>query len=945
MTGAAPSAPLLVLGVGNPSRGDDALGPLFVERLGQALAPEVTSGAVELLTDFQLQIEHALDLTGRARVVFVDASTSAAPPFEFSLAAPRRDASCSTHAMSPEALLETHRAVVGPPPESWVLAIRGERFALGEPLSSAGSAHLDAALAFFVAETRRGPERQGGAPIEGRRLEVAGTVQGVGFRPWVHRTARRLGLGGSVCNTPGGVVIEAFGDAPALDALVRAVQHEAPPGARVRALRSTPLPGPGPGAFAIVSSHAGSVDGPPGGSPLTLAPDLALCADCAAEIAAPSGRRHRYPFTTCASCGPRLAVARVLPYDRATTTMAGFAPCADCAREYADPDDRRFHAQTIACPACGPRLWLADSSGHELTFTDALDEAANRLRAGQLVGVQGLGAFHLMCDATSDAAVARLRARKRRDAQPFAVMARDEQMARTLADLDDEALAALRSPARPIVLAPSRGTMDSAAPLVAGVNGPSRRTGVLLPYTPLHAVLADRVGRPLVVTSGNPSGGPAVIDHAGALAALGEIADVFLFHDRPIERRVEDSVVASSAGGMRVLRRARGLAPAPVRLPFRTRAPVLAVGGHLKNTACVVVGDEAYLTPHLGDLALVESETAWQRDVEGFERLLGVRADVLAHDLHPAYATTRYALARPAARRVGVQHHVAHVLAAVAELHVDEPVVGIVFDGSGWGPDGTSWGAEFLLVDGPRWTRAASFRPLGLPGGERAVREVWRVALAALVDAFGAEEGLAVAARLPLFEGMPAASLATVARQLETGVATVRARGMGRWFDALGALALGIPRAQFEAHVALAFEEAAAGEDAAPYPVGLPAALATGAVSLTEEAEVDLRPTVRAAVTALLGGAAASDVSARFHRTIVDAAAAVTARVLGATGVRRVVLSGGSLQNRLLERGLVQRLGAARVAMAREVPVNDGGLALGQAWAAVLALEGPAESA
>jgi hydrogenase maturation protein HypF len=863
----------------------------------------------------------------------VDASTSAAPPFEFLPATPRRDASCSTHAMSPEALLETHRTVVGQPPESWVLAIRGERFELGEPLSAAGRAHLDAAVDFFVTETR-GPSRG----VKGRRLTVQGTVQGVGFRPWVHRTARALGLTGSVCNTAEGLSIEAFGDTRALDALVRALQHEAPRAARIRAVRSTPIAGPAPADFAIVPSRADGRE-----ATRALGPDLALCDECAREIADPAARRHDYPFTTCAACGPRLAVACALPYDRAATTMVGFLPCPACAREYADPEDRRFHAQTIACPACGPRVWLADASGApDPSGADPLDEAAARLRAGQIVGVQGLGAFHLMCDATSAAAVARLRQRKRRDAQPFAIMVRDEAMARVVAELDDVALEALRSDARPIVLAPARG--GSSPPIARAVNGPSGRTGVMLPYTPLHALLAERLARPLVVTSGNRSGGPAVIDHAEARAVLGDMVDVFLFHDRPIARRVEDSVVARTAGGVRVLRRARGLAAAPVRLPFRARAPVLAVGGHMKSTACVVVGDEAYLTPHLGDLGLIESETAWQRDVEGFEQLLGVRADVLAHDLHPEYSSTRYALARPAARRVSVQHHVAHVLAAVAELHLDEPVVGVVFDGSGWGSDGTSWGAELLIVDGLRWTRAASFRPIGLPGGEHAIRDVWRVALAALLDAFGPEEGLAVATRLRVFDSLPPASLATVARQLEEGIGTVRARGMGRWFDAIGALTLEIPRAHFDAHVALALEEAgtpdlaAAAGDAPPYPVTLPIALAAGA-SLTADHEVDLRPTVRAAVSDLLADRPRAEVSARFHRTVVDATMEVTERILETTGVRRVVLSGGSFQNRLLERGLADRIGAGRLAMAREVPVNDGGLALGQAWAAVLTLE------
>lgn len=920
-------APLLVLGIGNPSRGDDALGPLFVERASEALAPEVASGAVELLTDFQLQIEHALDIEGRRRVYFVDASVRAAPPFELSRVAARPERSCSTHAMSPAAVLDACRAIGGDPPESWVLAIRGERFELGDALSEHAQAHLDAALAFFLAEARgHGEVGSAASPSCGRRLEIEGTVQGVGFRPWVFRAARRLGLTGQVWNTPTGVTIEAFGPVSAQDALVRGVQGDVPSAARVRSVRSSTIPWRDEGAFTIATSEAG------GAAAMVLPPDLATCDACLRDMADPTDRHHAYAFTSCTSCGPRFAITRSLPYDRATTTMAALAPCASCATEYALPEDRRFHAQTVACPACGPRVWLADAGGEELARADAIAAAASLLLDGKILGVQGIGAFHLVCDATNGAAVAELRRRKRREAQPFAVMAADLPTARSLGDFDDASLAALTSAARPIVLVPAR-----ASSLAPEVNGPSQRAGIMLPYTPLHHLLAARVARPLVVTSGNFGGGPAVIEHAEARALLGGLIDAFLLHDRPIARRVEDSVVAASAAGTRVLRRARGLAPTPIRLPGCAREPVLAVGGHLKNTACLVVGDLAYLTPHLGDLGLVESEAAWRRDVEGFERLLGVRADVIAHDLHPGYASTRYALDRPARRRVGVQHHAAHVLSAIAELHIDEPVVGVVCDGSGWGTDGTSWGAEILLVDEGRWTRVNTFRALPLPGGEHAIRDVWRVALAALCEAFGRQEGLALASRLGVFEGRSSASLATVASMVETGVATVKARGMGRWFDAIGALALSLPRAGFEGHVAIALEEAAERGDAAPYPVGLPSDIALDA-EVGPAHEVDLLPTVRAVVTDLLSGVSPGRVSARFHSTVVEATSAVVARAIAATGLRRVVLSGGSFQNHILERGLVARLGAGRVSTAREVPLNDGGIALGQAWGAVLAL-------
>jgi hydrogenase maturation protein HypF len=941
--------PVLVMGIGNPSRGDDALGPLFVERANRSLEREVQTGRVELLTDFQLQIEHALDLTGRERVVFVDASVQAAPPFEFSRVTARRDASHTSHALSPAAVLDAHRCLGGEPPEAWVLAIRGERFELGDALSAAASRHLDAAVEFFVTDVRSrelefsGQEaalRRPRATIRGRRIELSGIVQGVGLRPWVFRTARALGLRGEVWNTPGNVSIEAFGSAASLDGLVSALQHAAPAAARIRSVRVCPIAVRDAVDFTIAPSKGSPREGLP--VELVLPPDLASCAACLAEVDDPESRFFRYPFTSCTECGPRLSVARTLPYDRASTTFATFAPCSACAREYADPADRRFHSQTVACPACGPRLWFVDAADPALRspagpiedVRDAIGVASSRLLAGAILGVQGLGAFHLVCDATRADVVAVLRERKQRDQQPFAVLVADLALAEELAELDASARAALLSPARPIVLVPARPSR-----LAAAVNGPSQRVGLMLPYTPLYHRLARQVGRPLVVTSGNASGGPPIVERAEACQALAGLADAFLFHDRPIARRVEDSVVAaSSAGGIQILRRARGFAPSPIRLPAGAPEPLLAVGGHMKNTACFVVGDEAYLTPHWGDLGFFESEQAWQRELGSFERLLGVSPQVLAHDLHPGYASTRWALARPARRHIGVQHHVAHVLAAVAELHIDEPVVGVVYDGSGWGPDQSAWGAEILLVDGARWSRASSFRPLSLAGGERTLREVWRTALGALHAAFG-DESLALSRRLPVFAGIAPAALRTVLRMIETGVEVVPVRGMGRWFDAVGALTLELPRASFDAHVAIAFEEAAADlQSVAAYPVGLPAEIAADDAPLNASHEVDLRPTVRALVEDLLDGCPQGIVSARFHRSIVGATADVVERVLSVTGVKRVVLSGGSFQNRWLARGLSERLGWDRVRMARDVPVNDGGLALGQAWAAVLAL-------
>lgn len=780
--------------------------------------------------------------------------------------------------------------------------------------------------------------------MDARRIEVEGTVQGVGFRPWVHRVATALALRGRVFNTPRGVTIEARGAREALDALVQALRDDPPRAARVRAIRAQPLD---PSAerpldepFAITPSEG------EGERLLTVPADLATCDACLREVDDPSDRHHRYPFTSCTECGPRFSIVEALPYDRARTTLGAFPLCSDCAREYRDLGDRRFHAQAIACPACGPKIWLEDANAARLGGAAELDPigaTVERLLEGGIVAVQGLGGFHLVCDATRGEVVAELRRRKRRDDKPFAVMVPDLATAEAIAVLDDEARAALTSPARPIVLAPARPRAEHVgsrtfAPEVTTV---SSRVGVFLPYTPLHHLLLARAGRPLVMTSGNLSGEPIAITHEDARRALAGVVDAFLLHDRPIVRRVEDSVVASAGDGRgpaRVIRRARGFAPDSIRLPAAAPEPVLAVGGHLKNTACLVIGDRAYVTPHLGDLETYEAERAFRADIEGFERLLGVRAEILAHDLHPFYSSTRYARERPARMRVGVQHHVAHVQAAVAELHLEGPVLGVVFDGTGWGADLTAWGAEILRVDGAAWSRPSTFRAVPLAGGERAIREVWRVALGALREAFGPEEALALAERLPAFRDVSKVARETVIRMLGSGVQTVAARGMGRWFDAFGALALGYAEASFEGQVAIALEEAAGGLGDRAYPVTLPTMFSRDSFAAPQN-EIDLRPTVRAAVSDLLDGVPGATVAARFHRTVVDATAAVVACALVETRARAVVLSGGSFQNRLLERGLQVALAGARaeVAVAREVPVNDGGVALGQAWAAVLA--------
>ncbi|HEY0467510.1 MAG TPA: carbamoyltransferase HypF [Polyangiaceae bacterium] len=924
-----------VVGLGHALLGDDALGLAVVRELEQsfALPPSVTivdAGSCGLdLVGYLLDSE---------RLIFVDALLATAPPgtirtvpYDELLAARPSGPRMSPHEPAIHDALSLLDLAGRGPREALLVGIVPDSMDVGVELSPRVSAAVPLALEEVVKHLRRFGvklNRRSPADASGIRIELEGVVQGVGLRPWIHRTCRALGLSGSVANTPAGVTIEAFGARPELDALLASFEHGLPPAARVDQLRVVPLSTRAPSKFSIVESEAAGLNRP------SIPADLAMCPACRREIDDPHDRRFGYAFTTCTDCGPRHSIVTGLPYDRARTSLAGFPLCAACTHEYADPDNRRFHAQALACPSCGPRLWLEaplESVDTPLNTTprDALAEVARRIIAGEIIAIQGLGGFHLACDATNERAVARLRARKKRDEKPFAVMVGSLELARALAELDEVTSAALVSAAHPIVL-----LRAGVSTIAANVAPGSSRLGLFLPYTPLHHLLLQKLGRPIVLTSGNESGEPIATTRDEARRTLRELADAFLFHDRPIVRRVEDSVVVVRAGQLNVLRRARGYAPRSIRLPAAAPEPILAVGGHLKSTACLVVDDRAYLTSHLGDLESYEAERAFRDDAEAFERLLGVRARVVAHDLHPEYASTRYAIERPACTRFGVQHHHAHVLARVAEQRIEGPVVAAVFDGSGFGSDGTAWGGEILQVDGLSWKRPFSIRPLALAGGERGIREPWRLALALLIDALGSE-ALTVAASLPLFAQVPSESRAVVTRMLRQGVNVLPVRGLGRYFDAFGALCLGRARASFEGQIAMAWEECAAPGSFAPYPFSMPKN-ASSDLRIDADNELDLRKTTRAVVADLLDGVSASVISARFHCTLV----AAVAQLLELAGGRAatIVLAGGCFQNQRLETGLRDRLGAHSLCGPGEVPVNDGGLALGQAWAATLAL-------
>jgi hydrogenase maturation protein HypF len=638
------------------------------------------------------------------------------------------------------------------------------------------------------------------------------------------------------------------------------------------------------------------------------------------ELFDPADRRHRYPFISCARCGPRFTVISAVPYDRDRTTMAAFPLCPACRQEYEDPADRRFHAQTTACPACGPRLSALDGAGTPIATPDPLGRAVAVLRGGRVVAVKGLGGYHLACDARSAAAVAELRRRKHRDEKPLAVMIADPGAAAGLCEVTPAEAELLLAPQRPIVLLRRRPGADLAGPVAPG----NPLVGVMLPYTPLHHLLLhDLGGAPLVMTSGNRSDEPIAHEDDDAVRRLGGIADLFLTHDRPIRTRCDDSVTRVAAGAELPVRRSRGYAPLPLALPVACPRPTLATGGHLK--AVFALGHGGYAIPghHLGDLDGYEALRAYTAAVADYERLFRFRPEVIAHDLHPDYASTRYARQRaeadPGVRLVAVQHHHAHVAACMAENGLTGPVIGVAFDGSGFGPDGTVWGGEFLVGDYRTARRAAHLRPVPLPGGDRAVREPWRVAAAHLLDA---GEGLEL-----LAERVGAAALRSVEVMVARRLNAPLASSAGRLFDAVAALVGLRDRVGYEGQAAVELEGLAAGTAPAgvyPYAVESPAG---GGPS-----QVDTRPLIAAVSADVRGRASREAIARRFHSTLVEVVADVCARIRADTCLNAVVLSGGVFLNAILLAESLDRLtrDGFRAYRHRLVPPGDGGLCLGQ---------------
>ena len=746
-----------------------------------------------------------------------------------------------------------------------------------------------------------------------KAIEIAGIVQGVGFRPFIYRLATENNLTGFVTNTEAGVSIEVEGAAEAVETFLSRLPKEVPPLARITSMGVAHRPLNHDVGFRILPSRAGEE------RRVLIAPDVAICDDCLAELLNPADRRFRYPFINCTNCGPRYTIVRDIPYDRAKTSMAAFPMCPDCQREYDDPRDRRFHAQPNACWNCGPHVELWNAEGRRRESPDPVAEAVELLTAGEIVAVKGLGGFHLAVDAMNEASVTRLRERKGRVEKPFAIMAANLESIEEFCLLDDVSRGVLQSPAHPIVLLAKK----QPARLAASVAPFNRDLGVFLPYTPLHHLLfAGKRYSALVMTSGNISEEPIAIDNAEAVERLRDLADYFLVHNREILLRADDSVVRVAGGRGRQVRRSRGYVPAPIFLKEEL-PPVLAVGGELKNTICLTRGREAFLSQHIGDLENLESYKFFASTVAGLKRILEVEPQILGYDLHPDYFSTRWALAQVGMERVGVQHHHAHIASCMAENHLDGRVIGFALDGTGYGLDGNVWGGEVLVCDYRSFERLAHLQYIPMPGGSASIVEPRRMAISYLFHHFGRDFW---SMNIPFVRGLDRRRTETLLRLIERGVNCPLTSSAGRLFDAVAALAGVREHVNYEAQAAIeleaALEETKGG---------------TGyRFAIREESGgwiMDTRPMFLALAQDLREGVPTGVVSHRFHLGFVDVLARTAELARGQSGLDRICLSGGSFQNCFLFRHLQKRLGARgfKVFTHAEVPCGDGGISLGQA--------------
>jgi hydrogenase maturation protein HypF len=751
-----------------------------------------------------------------------------------------------------------------------------------------------------------------------RRILITGIVQGVGFRPFVHLLATSLGLGGFVGNDTTGVFVEVEGNPGEIDHFVERLQTEAPPLAVIERIHSEPMAATGEPGFAIIASrHSG------GEHPALISPDIATCGDCLRELFDPADRRYLYPFINCTNCGPRFTIIRDVPYDRPFTTMARFAMCGDCAREYNDPGNRRFHAQPICCPACGPRLGLASRNRASLPG-DPVQTTAKLLHDGYIVAVKGLGGYHLAAIASNESAVAALRSRKHREDKPFAIMVCDEAMARRLAEFGQNEQRILASARRPVVLL--RRLPD--APIAQSVAPASRFLGLMLPYTPLHHLLCRELAEPFVLTSGNVSDEPIAYIDDDAFERLSPIADYFLTHDRPINMRTDDSVVRMFRGQAMLVRRSRGYAPQPLHLRWKSPRTVLGCGAELKSTFCLIKSDYAFLSHHIGDLENFETLSAYTTGIAHFQRLFDVTPEIVAHDLHPEYLSTKHASEMRGVELVGVQHHHAHVASCLADNGEAGPVIGVAFDGLGYGTDGAMWGGEFLVADLLDFERAGSFEAVAMPGGSAAVKQPWRMAAAYLARLFP--------------QGVPGDFDVVRRNQRQWDMITqmIRARlnspltsSVGRLFDGVAAI-LGIRDVvNYEGQAAIELERSAAPDEPSAYNVSI----RPGSPLIVRATEI-----IEAVLADVSAAVPIEIIAARFHNTLAGLIAAVCEAIRAQYGLTTVALSGGVFQNEFLLMRAVCELEEQgfRVLTHRQVPANDGGISLGQAAIAAARADG-----
>ncbi|GCE30493.1 carbamoyltransferase [Dictyobacter alpinus] len=747
-------------------------------------------------------------------------------------------------------------------------------------------------------------------------IHVQGIVQGVGFRPFVYALALRRRLSGFVLNNSQGVVIEVEGSTEVLQDFQHALQADLPPLAHIDTLQISHIANKQESSFVIVESERQAERN------TLISPDSAICQDCLQELFDPQDRRFHYPFINCTNCGPRFTIIQDIPYDRANTTMAHFQMCPDCQQEYRDPLDRRFHAQPDACALCGPQIRFSTATAAD--SQDSIEQAAAQLARGAVLALKGLGGYHLACNALDERAVQRLRQRKRREAKPFALMVETLEVARQFCSISDDEAILLQSYRRPIVLLQQHSGLQVASDVAPGHN----TLALMLPYTPLHYVLFEQCRRIfstsqpviLVMTSGNLSDEPIAYRDEDARERLGPISDGILYHNREIFIRCDDSIVRHTTAGPQILRRARGYVPEPLTLPWPVPTPILACGAQLKNTFCMAKDQQAFVSHHIGDLENLETLRSFKEGIAHFQRLFDITPQVVVHDLHPDYLSTRYAteLNLPA---IGVQHHHAHIASVIIEHGLTEPVIGIAADGSGYGPDGAIWGGEILMADLCHFQRCFHLAYMPLPGGEQAIKQPWRMAAAYLCAAYGSDfEHIP----LPFIQQLDHSTWKTLAQMIERKLHCPATSSLGRLCDAVAALIGLRSHVQYEGQAAIELEQLATTCPASSHPYAFDLLAQTG--------QIDVLPMIRTIVDDLLKHVPPAQIARRFHFTVAHLLTSTCVEVSKRSGVQKVALSGGIFQNRLILEELVQSLASQNfiVYLNHKVPTNDGGISLGQ---------------